>query len=65
MFNRLTYENSATFFTVAAFVVAAVIYLTISIRTLRLRPAEVRKLGDLPFTTNTPPATRATEDSSH
>jgi hypothetical protein len=64
MFNRLIYENSATFFTVAAFVVAAVIFLTISIRTLRLRPAQVRQLEDLPFATLTPPATRESDASS-
>ncbi len=61
MFNRIIFEHSAMAYTVAAFVVASVIFVTISLRTLRLGPARVRQLGDLPFDTPTPPATRATD----
>lgn len=64
MFNRLIYENSAAFFTVAAFVVAAAIFLTISIRALLMRPPQTQRLGDLPFSTETPPANRETDASS-
>ncbi len=66
MFTRVIFEHSASAFTLVAFVVAAVIYLTISLRTLRLRPADIRRLGDLPFAAPTPPATRESPaDPSH
>ena len=54
MFRRLIFENSAAVFTISAFITAATIYVTIAWRALRMKPAQVEQLENLPFDTKTP-----------
>jgi hypothetical protein len=56
MFHRLVFENSAAFFTVAAFLTAASIYLMIAWRAFRMKRPQIERLANLPFATATPPA---------
>ena len=57
MFRRLAFENSAALFTIAAFVTAASIYVTISWRALRMKRPQVSRFEHLPFDVATPSAT--------
>ena len=56
MFRRLVFENSAAFFTIAAFVTAASIYLLFAWRALRMKRAQITHLENLPFDAATPSA---------
>ena len=67
MFRRLVFENSAALFTLAAFITAVSIYVTISWRALRMRRSQVARFENLPFETATPaarPAMRAAGPAS-
>ena len=57
MFRRLVFENTAALFTLAAFITAVSIYLTIAWRALRMKRAQVARFENLPFATETPAAT--------
>ena len=54
MFERVSYEVSAAAFTIAAFLVASSIFVTISIRAIRMKPKLVQHFENLPFETDTP-----------
>jgi hypothetical protein len=56
MFKRLVFENSAALFTIAAFITAVSIYITIAWRALRMKRAQVAHFENLPFETQTPAA---------
>ncbi len=56
MFRRLVFENSAAFFTLAAFVTALSIYLMIAWRAIRMKRTQVERFENLPFETATPAA---------
>jgi hypothetical protein len=56
MFRRLVFENTAALFTLAAFITAVSIYLTISWRALRMKRPQVERFANLPFETPTPAA---------
>jgi hypothetical protein len=58
MFRRLVFENTAAFFTIAAFITAVSIYASIAWRALRMKRPQVAKFENLPFETATPAATR-------
>jgi hypothetical protein len=49
MFRRLVLENSAAFFTIAAFVIAAAIYLAFAWRALRMKRPQLAHFENLPF----------------
>ena len=57
MFKRLVFENSAALFTLAAFITASSIYVTIAWRALRMRRPQIAQFANLPFATATPAAT--------
>jgi hypothetical protein len=59
MFRRLVFENSAAIFTLAAFITAVSIYLTITWRALRMKRPQVARFANLPFDTATPGAAEA------
>lgn len=59
MFRRLVFENSAALFTLAAFVTAVSIYVTITWRALRMKRSQVARFENLPFETETPAAAAA------
>ena len=50
MFRRLLLEDSAAIFAIVALVTAAVIFLAIAWRALRMPPAQVDRFANLPFT---------------
>ncbi len=54
MFRRLVFEDSAAFFTLAAFITAFSIYLSISWRAIRMKRPQVERFENLPFETETP-----------
>jgi hypothetical protein len=58
MFRRLVFENSAALFTLAAFITAVSIYVTITWRALRMKRSQVARFENLPFETETPAAGR-------
>ena len=64
MFRRLVFENSAALFTIAAFIVAASIYVIFAWRALRMKRGQVAHFENLPFDTATPSA-RHEADSTH
>ena len=61
MFKRLVLEESATFFTLVAFITASSIYLTIGWRALRMKRPQLARFENLPFATETPAARHDTE----
>lgn len=63
MFKRLILEDSAALFTLAAFITAASIFVSVSWRALRMGPAQTEKFEHLPFETETPAAITETERS--
>ena len=67
MFRRLVFENSAALFTLAAFITAVSIYVTIAWRALRMKRGQVARFEQLPFEIATPAArevgTRASESA--
>ena len=54
MFKRLLLPDSAPLFTIAAFAVAASIFVTVVWRTLRLARPRLDRFAALPFETATP-----------
>ena len=56
MFQRLIFEDSAALFTIAAFVTAVSIFVTISWRALRMKRPQIERFAQLPFDTETPAA---------
>lgn len=64
MFKRLAFEDSAALFTLAAFITASSIYVTIAWRALRMKKPQVEHFENLPFDTATPSA-RHEPDSVH
>jgi hypothetical protein len=54
MFQRLILQDSAALYAVAAFSVAASIFVAFAWRALRMRRSQVDRLGRLPFETATP-----------
>jgi hypothetical protein len=56
MFRRLVFEDSAALFTIAAFITAFSIFVTITWRALRMRRSDVERFENLPFMTATPSA---------
>jgi hypothetical protein len=62
VFKRLIFEDSAAWFTIAAFITAASIYVTITWRALRMKRSQLEHFENLPFATTTPPARRHETD---
>lgn len=56
MFRRLVFENSAALFTLAAFITAVSIYVTITWRAIRMKRPQVAQFANLPFEIETPAA---------
>ena len=56
MFERLVCGNSTGPIAIAAFAVAASIFVTISWRAVRMKRPQVEHFANLPFTTSTPQA---------
>jgi hypothetical protein len=56
MFRRLIFEDSAALFTIAAFITAVSIFVTIAWRALRMKPPQLARFESLPFSTPTPAA---------
>jgi len=54
MFQRLILQDSAAVYTIAAFSVAASIFVAVAWRALRMRRSQVDRLCRLPFETATP-----------
>jgi hypothetical protein len=54
MFQRLILHDSAALYTIAAFAVAASIFVAVAWRALLMRQSETDRLGRLPFETPTP-----------
>jgi len=54
MFQRLILQDSAALYTIAAFSVAASIFVAVAWRAVRMRQSQVDRLGRLPFETATP-----------
>lgn len=61
MFRRLILEDYAATFTIVAFFVAATIFVAFLWRALRMSPAQVTRLENLPFTADQ----AATTDHEH
>ncbi len=56
MFRRLVFEDSAALFTIAAFITALSIFVTISWRALRMKRPQIERFENLPFEIPTPSA---------
>ncbi|MBC7366301.1 MAG: hypothetical protein H7343_05725 [Undibacterium sp.] len=56
MFRRLIFDDSATLFTLVAFITAVSIFVTISWRALRMKRPQLAHFENLPFSTPTPAA---------
>ena len=54
MFKRLVLQDSAPIYTIAAFAVAASIFISVAWRALRMRRSQVDRFASLPFETATP-----------
>lgn len=54
MFQRLILQDSAALYTIAAFSVAASIFIAVAWRALRMNPSQVDRFAQLPFETATP-----------
>jgi len=61
MFKRLILEESATLFTLVAFLTASTIFLTIGWRALRMKRPQLARFENLPFATETPAARHDTD----
>jgi hypothetical protein len=61
MFKRLILEESATLFTIVAFVTAASFFITISWRALRMKRPQLSRFENLPFAIETPSAHHDTD----
>jgi hypothetical protein len=64
VFQRLVLQDSAAFYTIAAFSVAASIFVAFAWRALRMRPTQTDRLGRLPFETATPASKHETDPES-
>jgi len=58
MFRRLVFEDSAALFTLAAFITAVSIYVTITWRAIRMKRPQVERFENLPFEIETPSTQR-------
>jgi hypothetical protein len=56
MFRRLIFEDSAALFTLAAFITAVSIYVSITWRALRMKRPQIERFEQLPFESDTPAA---------
>ena len=56
MFRRLVFEDSAALFTIAAFITAFSIFVTIAWRALRMKRPQIERFENLPFDIDTPSA---------
>jgi hypothetical protein len=56
MFRRLIFEDTATLFTIVAFITAVSIFVSISWRALRMKRPQLAHFENLPFATSTPAA---------
>ncbi len=61
MFRRLLFEDSAAWFTIAAFITAVSIYAGIAWRALRMKRPQIERFENLPFDTATPAVPHDTE----
>lgn len=61
MFRRLVFEDTASLFTLIAFVTAATIYVAFTWRALRMKRPQVTRFENLPFDTATPSARHESE----
>ncbi|NBQ57522.1 MAG: hypothetical protein EBU32_03865 [Opitutaceae bacterium] len=61
MFRRLIFADSATLFTLVAFITAVSIFASISWRALRMKRPQLAHFENLPFTTPTPAARHDTD----
>ena len=64
MFRRLIFADSATLFTLVAFITAVSIFASISWRALRMKRAQCAHFENLPFTTPTPAACHDTDPTA-
>jgi hypothetical protein len=64
MFKRLILEDSASLYTVVAFITAVSIFVAISWRALRMKGAQQSRFENLPFATETP-SVRHDSDAKH
>ncbi len=64
MFRRLIFADSATLFTLVAFITAVSIFASISWRALRMKRHQLAHFENLPFTTPTPSARHDTDSST-
>lgn len=64
MFQRLVLQDSAALYTIAAFSVAASIFVAVAWRALRMRQTQIDRLGRLPFETATPASQHEPEPKS-
>ena len=64
MFRRLLLEDSATLFTIVAFVTAFTIFVTIAWRAVRMKPTQVDRFARLPFEIPTPPSSAGFQPAS-
>ena len=62
MFNRIIYGDSTAIFTIVAFAFAASIFITISVRALFMKRAQIEHFENLPFVTATPASVRGDSD---
>jgi hypothetical protein len=62
MFKRLILEDSAAWFTVAAFITAASIFVALTWRAVRMNRSQTAKFEHLPFDTETPAAPSASAE---
>lgn len=53
MFRRLILEHWTGIFTLAAFVTALTVYLTVCLRALRMRPSQLERFAALPLSDET------------
>ena len=54
MFQRLILQDSARLYTIAAFAVAASIFVAVAWRAVRMRRSQLERFANLPFETATP-----------
>jgi hypothetical protein len=61
MFKRLVLEDTATLYTLIAFITASTIFVTITWRALRMKHPQITRFENLPFASETPAARHDTE----
>jgi hypothetical protein len=64
VFKRLILEDSATLFTIAAFITALSIYVAITWRALRMKRPQIERFAQLHFAIATPPARHDSDDAN-